>query len=232
MMKELLNKTCLDYLGERMHGMLPSNDEINILGNAISLIAYYGDMPEMKNLAHFVGMGHRKFTREVQDIIYQFYDEEIYLRDRDQNLWRGARASKEEFLIAMAAGLIEFGYWVETPKEPRERAIARQTLAQIAPATIVRTRSELKGYLAVIEFLWFSACGDELTPKAWIRQRYGARSHMKQRVDAYLDILAMYSGRDSSKLIMPDLKQQVLQNWRQEDTAIPPEKTLPSDVIV
>ena len=214
-MKELLNRTTLNYLRDRAGGVL-TPEETNILGNAINLIAEYGGMLDTKQLAYYAGTGTRKLTLTIQSAISKFMHNELY--------WEKARPTREKFLLALAAGLIEYGYWVETDSEPEERKIARKTISAMAPATIVGNRAEFKGYLAVIEYLWFSVQGNDLKPKVWMHQRYGSKSDIKPKIDAFLDALAVY-GKDaderSSRMLLTDLKIEALKIWRHEDDALP-----------
>ena len=225
-MKELLNKTVLEYLEERTNGEL-THEETNALGNAISLIAYYGGMLDMKQLAYYSGMSSQKFNKDISSILCKFYRLELYSGADDRAIWaESERLRREEFLIAIAAGLVERGYWNDTPVEPDERRIAREVIANIAPATIVQSKPVFKGYLAVIEYLWFSVQGNDLKPDVWMRQRYGAKAKkdVKARIDAFLDALAVYdkdTDEDSSRMLLTDLKRRALKIWRQEEEALP-----------
>ena len=103
-MKELLNTTITEYLEERTLGAL-NHEEMNALGNAVGLIAYYGGTLDMKQLAYFSGMSPQKFVKDIQFIIGKFYHDELYSQARDSAIWEtGERLKREEFLIAIAAG--------------------------------------------------------------------------------------------------------------------------------
>ena len=214
-MRKLLNVVAREYLERRTKGAL-TEKEMNELGNTLCLTAYYGGVLEMKQLARYAGVNPQKFSKDIRKIVDKFYGKRLYTRAMDEQIWSERTPELESFLASMAAGLVEYGYWIDTADEPESRVVARKTVAQFAPATIVSSKSEFKGYLATIEYLWASiedkGSVREARPTTWIKRRYG-RQKANEDVSAFLARLSEHSDLKSRKALI-ELKVAALSNWQ------------------
>lgn len=216
-MRELLHETVKEYLGHRLQLNEPEMDEI---GCAISAIAYFGNMPEMDDLADYVGVSLQKFVKDVCALANESFDGEVFKHARDNYLWL-ERPTPRSFLVAIAAGLIEYGFWTESYKESEERMVARETIRAIAPASVVRSPSEFRGYVATIEYLWYSIRGFDTKPNKWIRDRYGAKSGRRKDINNFLTAVVKRSGYEFDQeiekkpsMLLTGLKRRAKNNWR------------------
>lgn len=216
-MRDLINGTVQEFLSVRMN--LDSVQQ-NTLGNAIELLAYYGGMLNIKDIASFSGLSTERFLKDIRSITGEIHYGDMFNRAKDNHRWVD-RPSTEEFLCSMTAELIEYGWWVETAEEPSDRKIAREFLSRIAPASIVRRPSELRGYLAVLEYLWCSMRGMDLKPASWIKRRYGAKSDAKKDIKGYLTALVKSAGdfgnkeaKEHSTVILAGLARTMKQELR------------------
>lgn len=234
-MRKLLNVVARDYLEQRMQHALDEK-EMDELGNALCLIAYYGGMLDMRRLAHYAGETTRKFASDIRKIAGKFYSKKLYRRAEDRQIWEDrAPGQTEGFLIALAAGLIEYGYWYDTPNEPESHLVARETIKQFEatspeqfiPATIVSSRSELKGYVATIEYLWYSIdSNDDILLADWIANRYGKKSKMRTNIDRFLDVFIRYLERDpvdNPYAVLTELKIEARKNWQDCQNGLRPD---------
>lgn len=179
-MRTLLNKSARRYVKTRT-GL--GGEQLDLLGNTLYKIAVNEDMSSLKDMGHFVGMSHKKFRREIEDIIGA-----VQYSDYCNDIW-DSRPTIEEFLYPLAAGLISSGFWVETPREPYERAFVRKWAGYLCPSTLIKSKGAFRGYLTFIEYVWMTINGTELTPAKWLSQRYTGNTQPSKNLKAYFSLM-------------------------------------------
>lgn len=185
-MKELKDSTTAAYIISRTG--LKEGEELDVLGNAVCLTAYYGDMLEIDQIAFFCGMTKRKFRKKLQNALDTIYFVTGALElSSDSYLWE-IKPDVYEFVYSMAAGAISVGYYPETQVEPFNRRYVREWLNHFFLPGSIRSAATFRGYLAVLEYLTSYLRGTtELTPTTWLRCRYGTDRAQKD-VKAFLSL--------------------------------------------
>lgn len=179
-MRDPLNKRIHEYINDYT-GLVGEN--CAIVENAVYLTAVNEDLPSMERISHFEGMSQATYRKKMEIAIGEAYYDKLY----KNALWP-ERPTVEELICSLTAGVIYSGFWTQDYAEPKDRRFVRKWLGYLCPPEAIRSKTALRGYFTLLEYIWVKILGDELGPSKSLRQRYGGNSQPSKNLKAYFQI--------------------------------------------